>query len=92
MPSKTRSIKLPEDLAKVAEHRAKALGYASYSAYLKGLIRYDALVQGPHQISLPWSQLPLDEQDKVDAELLKLCQDGVGKRGQYLKRVIDGKA
>jgi hypothetical protein len=90
MASKSRPIRLPEDLAKVADARAKHLGYASYSAYIKGLIRYDALVQGPHQISLPWAQLPLEAQDKIDAELLDLCKDGVGKRGQYLRRVIDG--
>ncbi len=92
MASKPRSVKLSPDLATVADHRAKALGYPSWGAYVKGLIRYDALVQGPHQISLPWAQLPLNEQDKIDAELVEMCQDGVGKRGQYLKRVIDGDA
>ena len=90
MPSKTHPVRLPDDLAEVAKNRAKTVGYSSYSAYIKGLIRYDALVQGPPQITLPWSQLPLDQQDKIDAELLDICKDGVGKRGQYLKRVIDG--
>jgi hypothetical protein len=37
-----------------------------------------------------WAQLPLAEQDRIDAELRELCKDGVGKRGHYLKRLIEG--
>ncbi|TDU64344.1 hypothetical protein EI77_04232 [Prosthecobacter fusiformis] len=92
MASSTRSLKLPPDLLDVAEKRAKILGYPSWSAYVKGLIRYDALCQGPHSITLPWANLPLMEQDKVDAKLLKLTQDGVGVRGQLLKRILQGEA
>lgn len=90
MASKTRSIKLPADLCDVAEDRAKKLGYPSYNAYIKGLIRYDALCQGPHSITLPWASLPLPEQDKIDAKLLKCTQEGVGQRGQLLKRIVQG--
>lgn len=92
MASITRSTKLPADLADVAEARAKALGYPSWNAYIKGLIRYDALCQGEHTITLPWAQLPLAEQDKIDAKLLKYTRHGVGERGQLLKRLIDGTA
>lgn len=90
MASKTRSIKLPADLCDVAEDRAKKLGYPSYNAYIKGLIRYDALCQGPHTITLPWASLPLAEQDKIDAKLLKCTHAGVGQRGQLLKRIVQG--
>ena len=92
MASLTRSTKLPPDLAEVAEQRAKALGYPSWNAYIKGLIRYDALVQGPHTITLPWAQMPPAEQDKIDAKLVRLCKKGVGERGQYLKRLVEGTA
>lgn len=88
----TRSTKLPPDLAAVAEERAKALGYPSWNAYIKGLIRYDALCQGPHTMTLPWAALPLVKQDEIDAKLLALTQQGVGERGQLLKRILDGTA
>ena len=90
MASSTRSLKLPPDLLDVAEKRARLLGYPSWSAYVKGLIRYDALCQGPHSITLPWANLPLVEQDRVDAKLLKLTESGVGVRGQLLKRILQG--
>lgn len=89
MASRTRSTKFPPDLAEVAERRAKALGYPSWNAYLKGLIRYDALVQGPHSITLPISSKPLAEQDAFDAKLLEITKRGVGERGQLLKRLIE---
>lgn len=90
MASSVRSLKLPPDLLDVAEKRAIALGYPSWSAYVKGLIRYDALCQGPHSITLPWANLPLKEQDKIDAKLLKLTENGIGVRGQLLKRILKG--
>ncbi len=89
MASQTRSTKLPAALAEAAEHRAKALGYPSWNAYIKGLIRYDLLVQGEHTITLPWAALPLDQQDKIDFRLLDLTQRGVGQRGQLLTRLIE---
>lgn len=92
MASITRSTKLPGNLAEVAEVRAKALGYPSWNAYIKGLIRYDALCQGEHTMTLPWASLPLDEQDKIDNKLLQYTQQGIGQRGQLLKRIIDGSA
>lgn len=90
MASCTRSLKLPPDLLDVAEMRAKLLGYPSWSAYVKGLIRYDALCQGPHSVTLPWARLPLVEQDQVDAKLLRLTHNGIGVRGQLLKRILQG--
>lgn len=89
MASKTRSTKLPPDLADAAELRARALGYASWNAYIKGLIRYDLLVQGDHLLSLPWSQQPPDAQDEIDAHLLKLTRRGKGERGQLLEHILE---
>jgi hypothetical protein len=89
MASQTRSTKLPAALAEGAEHRAKKLGYPSWNAYIKGLIRYDLLVQGEHTITLPWAALALDKQDKIDLRLLELTQRGVGQRGQLLSRVME---
>lgn len=80
MPS--RSLKLSPDLDEAIERRSKALGYPSLSAYLKGLARYDLLCQGPHTMTKPWSNLPLDEQDKIDAKLLDYSKRGIGERGQ----------
>lgn len=88
MASHTRSTKLPASLAEAAELRAKALGYPSWNAYIKGLIRYDLLVQGDHTITLPWARCPLDVQDQVDNKLLALTEKGKGERGQLLKRIM----
>lgn len=89
MASQTRSIKIPADLAEAAELRAKQLGYPSWGAYVKGLMRYDMLVQGQHSITLPMAQLPLVEQDKVDAKLLEATKKGVGERGVLLQRMLE---
>jgi hypothetical protein len=90
MASRARSLKLPPDLSEVAELRAKALGYPSLNAYLCGLIRYDALVQGPHSITLPIAQQRPEQRDCYDAKLLELSKRGVGERGQLLKRIVEG--
>ena len=89
MASRTRSTKLPPDLAEVAELRAKALGYPSWNAYIKGLIRYDALVQGPHTHTHPWAALSLADQDAIDAKLLRCTKTGNGERGQLLTRILE---
>ena len=88
MASHTRSTKLPACLAEAAELRAKALGYPSWNAYIKGLIRYDLLVQGDHTVTLPWARCALDVQDQIDAKLLTLTEKGKGERGQLLKRIL----
>ncbi|WP_050025100.1 hypothetical protein [Verrucomicrobium sp. BvORR034] len=89
MSSKNRSTKLPPDLADAAELRAKALGYASWSAYIKALIRYDLVVQGHHTLTLPWSHQPPDRQDEIDAHLLTLTKRGAGERGQLLEHILE---
>jgi hypothetical protein len=87
--SRPVAVKLPPDLAEACQIRAEALGYASLSAYLKGLIRYDLLVQGPHTITLPIAQLRPEKQDAVDSKLLRITQAGVGERGQLLTRILE---
>ena len=88
MASSPLSLKLPPDLAETAKLRAKQLKYPSVNAYLKGLIRYDALVQGEHSITLPIAALPGSEQDVMDAKLLQNTKNGVGERGQFLTKLL----
>lgn len=94
MTSPTKSVRLAPDLASAVELRRKALGYRDLTAYIIGLIRYDLLVQGDHTLTLPYSQLPVEEQDKINAKLLDLTKKGKGERGQLLanivKRISDG--
>ena len=89
MASKSHTAKFPPDLYEVMTARASALGYRSVSAYLKGLVRYDALVQGPHSITLPMSHLPDATQDEIDGQLLGVTKRGVGERGQLLTRLLE---
>ena len=89
MSSQTRSIKLPADLADIAKLRAEQLKYPSWNAYVAGLIRYDAMVNGPHSITLPIAQLPPAERDEMDAKLLENTKRGVGQRGQFLERLLE---
>ena len=89
MASKSHTAKFPPDLYEIMTARAAALGYRSVSAYLKGLVRYDALVQGPHSITLPMSNLPDAAQDAIDGQLLAVTRRGVGERGQLLARLLE---
>mgnify|MGYP000255767100 CR=1 FL=1 len=89
MASKSHTAKFPPDLYEVMIARSTALGYRSVSAYLKGLVRYDALVQGPHSITLPMSNLPDAAQDDIDGQLLAVTKRGVGERGQLLSRLLE---
>lgn len=89
MASKSHTVKFPPDLYDVMTLRATAAGYRTVSAYLKGLVRYDALVQGSHPVTLPMSNLPDTQQDAIDAQLLKATQAGIGQRGQLLTRIIE---
>ena len=88
MASSNHSIKLSADLAEIGKLRAKQLGYPSWGAYIKGLIRYDAMVQGEHPITLPFAGMSTTQQDAIDAKLLQNTQRGVGERGQFLARLL----
>jgi len=83
------AAKLPPDLSDAAAMRAESLGYSSLSAYLKALIRYDLLVQGPHTVTLPISHLRPEKQDAIDAKLLEYTKSGVGERGQLLAKILE---
>jgi hypothetical protein len=88
MSSQTRSTRLPFDLAEAAELRSRHLGYPSWNAYVKALIRYDLMVQGEHSVTLPISRMRPEEQDRIDAELLARAKEGKGVRGQWLEHAI----
>ena len=64
-----RSLKLSPDLDEAIERRAKALGYASLSAYLKALARYDCLCRSRHGVTKNWADLTPVQQDDLDARL-----------------------
>jgi len=89
MASSNHSIKLSADLAEIGKLRAQQLGYPSWGAYIKGLIRYDAMVQGEHPITLPFAGMSTTQQDAIDAKLLQNTQRGVGERGQFLARLME---
>ncbi len=76
-------------MGEIAGARWKQLGYRSASAYIKGLVRYDAMVMGDHSVTLPLSNLPEGEQEGIDEQLLVLVRRGVGERGQLLQRLIE---
>jgi 2',3'-cyclic-nucleotide 2'-phosphodiesterase (5'-nucleotidase family) len=88
MPSPTKTVRIPSDLLQVATLRAQALGYPDFSAYALGLIRYDAMVLGPHSVTQPYSKLSKQEQDAIDARLLGNLKEGRTERGQYLKKML----
>lgn len=77
------------ELATICDTRARQLGYSNSSDYLRGLARYDAMVNGNHEITLSISKLPLDEQDKIDAKLAENVKQGICERGQFLAHFLD---
>jgi hypothetical protein len=89
MASRPHTVKFPPDLFEVMALRAKALGYRTAADYVRSLVRYDALVQGGHDVTLPISHLPDADQDRIDAQLLELTKRGTGKRGQLLSKLIE---
>ncbi len=44
-------VTFPADIWRLADSRWQDLGYASLSAYITGLIRYDFMVGGPHTLT-----------------------------------------
>lgn len=88
MGSQTRSIKIPAVLLEAGMMRAKALGYDSWGAWVKGLMRYDMEIQGPHDRSLAWSKMTPEEQAALDANLMEYTKAGVGRRGTLLRHIV----
>jgi hypothetical protein len=80
--SKAERITLPAIIWPLADLRWRELGYASLSAYITGLIRYDLLLGGPHQFdarhALRKIQAALDQETRAARE-----------RGQSRKLFLD---
>ena len=49
LSAKAQRITFPARIWQIVDLRWSELGYASFSAYVTGLIRYDLLVSGPHR-------------------------------------------
>lgn len=88
MASVPETTKYSPPLHEAGDKRWKALGYRTKADYRRGLARFDLLVQGLHPVTLAISQMPLDEQDRIDAELLELTKKGVGNRGELFAHII----
>lgn len=89
MTSQVRSLKIPVDLAEAAEVRARELGYPSWGAFVKGLMRYDLMVLKPHSTTVEISKMPHAKQDAVDARLLQNLKEGKSEKGSYLERLLE---
>lgn len=89
MRSRNRSIKLPNALMDAGERRAESLGYTSFNAYIAALIRYDLMVRGQHHITLPVARMKLEDQDRIDDELLQIEESGEGARGVFLEHLME---
>jgi hypothetical protein len=76
--SQTRTYRISHDLAEAMDILAKEIGFASGGALLKSLIRYAVLTGAKHSVSLPWSLLTPEQQDKLDAILLEWRKQGKG--------------
>lgn len=90
MSDSPKSIRVPADLKAAAEGRAQALGYRSFSEYVRGLVRYDLMCGGPHSLTLPISNKPLTDQDALDAFLLRLSEEGGSVRAQLFEALLKG--
>lgn len=55
---------------------------------MRALIRYDAMVQGQHGVTLPISKLTLADQDGIDAKLAHNVKEGIQERGQFLGKLL----
>ena len=84
LPLKTKAerVMFPAAIWPLAEVRWRELGYASLSAYLTGLIRYDLLLGGPHQFDARHARR------KIQAILDRETR-AVRERGQSRKLFLD---
>ena len=88
MRSKTRSIKVPHAIADAADRRARDLGYASLNAYIVGLMRYDLMVRCSHQLTLPVARMRMEDQDKIDDQLLLLENQGRAAQKAFFNDLV----
>lgn len=84
LPLKTKAerITFPAAIWPLADLRWRELGYASLSAYITGLIRYDLLLGGPHQFDARHTRRKI--QAVLDRETLEARE-----RGQSRKLFLD---
>ncbi|WP_395746639.1 hypothetical protein [Prosthecobacter sp.] len=68
--SRTKTFRLSHSLADALELRSKELGYASATALVEALARYDCLCRSGHGVTKQWAELTPVQQDELDARLL----------------------
>ncbi len=86
LSAKPERVMFPSRIWDIVEARWQELGYASLSAYVTGLVRYDLLISGPHR-SLP-SATNRAKQDTIARQTLVSCRRGQ-KRKLYLDHLIE---
>ena len=74
-------------LAPCIEQRWQELGYAGFSAYVTGLIRYDLLLLGPHKY-FDGDDWQSERMAELDAITVKEFHEAAGKL-TYLERMIN---
>lgn len=90
MAKSPETFRSSEELKEVVALRWKQLGYRNKADYLKSLIRYDALVGGEdHAVTRPITHQTLEEQDRIDREILSWVKEGKKGRGVLLDKMID---
>jgi hypothetical protein len=84
--AKPERITFPARIWPLVDLRWEELGYASLSAYITGLVRYDLLVGGPHRTRMPDTRRAA--QDAVARETAVRRSRGQ-KRKLYLDHLIE---
>jgi hypothetical protein len=68
--SRTKTFRLSHALADALDLRARELGYASATALVEALARYDCLCRSRHGVTKQWAALTPVQQDDLDSRLL----------------------
>ncbi len=91
MPQRANSIRMSDELTAAAKQRSQRLGYKTLADYVRSLIRYDVLVGGDeHSVTEPIARRPLDEQDRIDEEILRLVESRLEtERGVLFEHLIE---
>lgn len=85
--SKPKTVRLSHALCDAGAHRAKELGYASVTALIEALLRYDCLCRSAHGVTTQWAKLTPEEQDLLDAKLLVRTVSGRGMKSADAAKV-----
>ena len=84
--AKPERITFPARIWQIVDLRWEELGYASLSAYVTGLVRYDLLIGGPHRPQMPDTRR--SAQDVRARETVARRKSGV-RRKLYLDHLIE---